>query len=278
MSQSDSTNALQNITDVATIANYFQINSINNKIHEIENTINQSAIEEEQQKNKRHVIFQINNFITKIVENTKDKLVVVIALLAIKRNLSKSRLNSSSFAQISDMKYFQETVDLLDSKIKEFQSIESEATTVEVAYRHYKAFYRISMVSHYIKILLESVNNSKRNAIIAFMIGFVLPFLCLCFQTVYDSSSIFMVFIIMVLVGGTIIAIAVIIKYKDKNEMLEKSLRETLPYFSMADLQVNAENLVPLLNTSTQKEKILKIKIDNYEKEHPDLLLINQLL
>jgi hypothetical protein len=280
MSQSDQVDPLRTVAEVAAIANYFQIGSINNRIQEIEHSVSQSAINEERQTNIRQVVFQFNNFITKESDGIKDKLVVATALVAIKTILSKSGINSSSFVQISDKQFFQETLLLLNSKMVEVQSYEPEAAVIENAYRQFKAFSKIAKISSSVIELINKKNNPIRNPIVGFIIGFIIVVLfCLLFDPNNPDNGInFWGIIIMGSLLGTLFASFSHLMSTGNTQMLEYSLIPVMPYIVMADLKLDADNLIPTLNNSSQKAQKIEVKINEYENKHPELKLIRQLL
>jgi hypothetical protein len=277
MAQSNPTNPIKTIADISTIANYFQTKEIKNKIQEIEYTVSQAAIKEEQQEKYRQIIFHINSFLIKETNIIKDKPVVATALLAINNSIKRLGLQSSSFIQISDKQFFQDTVTLLDSLTKDYQSYESEAKEIESTYRHCKAFSFIADRYPRIKKLLEGLNNFKHNVVFAFLLGAGIPIIIAVLAKSQDQ--VIDITYIIILLGVSIIlgllATFFPIQTRDTNKMIFMfQMQDLQPYLDLLDVKLDANNILEIFNSSGLNVEILKNKIDKYEKDHPDLLII----
>lgn len=281
MPESNSTNPLQTVADVATIANYFQLYSIKDKILGIEQSVTQSAIIEEQQTIFREIIFQFNNFLVTESKNIKDKLVIATALFSIKQLISDSGLKSSSFNQITDKQYFQETVNTIDSQLTEYQSHMSEAKIICNIYRLFTIFTNIANKPSSIKILINKLNNFSRNIVIAFITGFLLTniILSIAFMAQERSDEIQLgPLSIAGLIAGSVMIVFPILARMDNKEKLNKSMQELQPYLVLADVKQSAGNILKILDTFSHKVENIKKKIDKYEEEHPELKAIKKFL
>jgi hypothetical protein len=122
---------LQGLANLATLANYFQLRSIEQQTEEMKGILAQQQRQVQYQSYLKQFLFEMHGFIEKKLPDISDGVVSRMAVDKYLFRVKNENISSASFDSIQDKAYFEETFAMLQKERDSRTMFEAEAKEAE---------------------------------------------------------------------------------------------------------------------------------------------------
>jgi len=141
MPENSRRDGLQDLANLATLANYFQLRSVERQTEEMKEILAQQQRQVQYQSYLKQFLFEMHQFLDKKLQDIADDVVSIMAVDKYLRRAKNENISSESFDSIPDKVYFEGAFALLQKERDRRAEFEAEAKEVEDDYR---AFFSVN--------------------------------------------------------------------------------------------------------------------------------------
>jgi hypothetical protein len=263
--------SLSTLSNIASIANYFQLTGIKNNSDKVQNELSMVNAQRQQENTQKELLFKIKQFIKSEVEKSNDVLAKAVFYQTIGQIIERGNINTSSFSQIADKEYCSEVLSLVNAKIVETNYLSADADQIIILYR--RATVILPYLKNYLNAAKVSISDKDNSAIFNFIrIATIFGSILLFISSPSNEMFLFCVVIAIILI--------IIIQSVENHENINiKDIAGIIsPILDLGNYSTEPSEIINLCKSISFQEEQLSEQISKIETEHPDLRIFRKFL